>query len=260
MNQLNSLFRKRIGIADNEMITYEKLDNILEKTAQNIPFENLCIINHKTKEISKDNLIQKMLIKNEGGLCYELNSLLYFFLIENHFNAVLSRGVVYENATQEFLTLGRTHVTILLTHQGETYLMDTGFGANLPLKPVPLTGEIVTSNNGDFRIEKMNTEHGDYVLTLKLKHKDTNWRIGYAFDSKKTITDVSDFNEVQTIITDHQDSPFNKNPLITRITNEGNITLTNTSFTQWVDGIVKKVEIDNERFKELTKEHFGMDI
>lgn len=258
MSELNALFLKRIGIPENENFTFETLDNILEKTGKNIPFENLCIIENKTSNITKENLINKMLVKKEGGLCYELNSIFYFFLIENGFNAVLARGVVYENATQAYLTLGRTHVTILITHEEQTYLIDTGFGGNLPLKPVPLTGETVTSNNGEFRIRKVKNEHGDYVLEMKLKHKDTDWKIGYAFDSKKPITDVSEFNEIQTIITEHQESPFNKNPLITRLTNGGNLTLTNTSFTQWVDGVVTKEEIDNVRFKELAKQYFGV--
>jgi N-hydroxyarylamine O-acetyltransferase len=256
MCELNALFRKRIGIPEKEIITYEALDKVLEKTAQNIPFENLCIIENKTSDITRENLINKILVNKEGGLCYELNSIFYFFLIENGFNAVLARGVVYDNATQNYLRLGRTHVTILITHENQEYLIDTGFGGNLPLKPVPLSGEAVTSYNGEFRIRKVNSEHGNNCLEMKLKHKDTAWKIGYAFDSKKPINDVSEFNEIQTIIAEHQESSFNKKPLITRLTTGGNLTLTDTSFTQWIDGIVTKEEIDYLRFKELLKQHF----
>lgn len=258
MGELNTLFRKRIGIPENETISFDTQPSVLEKTAMTIPFENLCMIEKKTSEITKENLINKMLVKKEGGLCYELNSIFYFFLLENGFQAVLARGVVYNHPTQEYQRMGRTHVTILITHEERTYLIDTGFGGNLPLRPVPLTGETVTSNNGEFRIKKAKSEHGDYVFEMKLKHKDTDWRIGYTFDSEKPITDVSDFNEIQTIIAEHNESPFNKNPLITRRTHRGNITLTNTSFTQWVDGNVTKENIDEQRYKELLKQHFGL--
>jgi len=259
MTELNALFRKRIGYPANEMITFETLPDVLDKTAKTIPFENLCILQNKTSDITKENLIHKILVKKEGGLCYELNSIFYFFLIENGFNAVLARGVVYKHDTQEYLTLGRTHVTILITHEEQTYLVDTGFGGNLPLKPVPLTGETVASTNGEFRIKKVNTEHGDYVLEMKLKHKDTDWKTGYAFDAKKPITDVTEFHEIQTIIAEHHESPFNKNPLVTRLTDSGNITLTNTTFTAWVNGKVTKETIDNMKFKALLKEHFGLE-
>lgn len=258
MSELDALFRKRIGIPEQEEITFEALDHILEKTAQIIPFENLCIIQNKTNAITKENIINKILVKNEGGLCYELNVIFYFFLLENGFDAALVRGVIYDQTAEEYMTYGRTHVTILVTRDNQTYLVDTGFGGNLPLKPVPLTGEKVTSNNGEFRIKKGNSEHGDYVLEMKLKYKDTAWRVGYTFDSKAPVNDISEFNEIQTIIAEHEQSPFNKKPLITRLTTEGNVILTDTSFTQWMNGTVTKEEIDNVRYKELLKQHFGM--
>jgi N-hydroxyarylamine O-acetyltransferase len=257
MSELNAMFRKRIGLLEDETITFESLDRVLEKTAQTIPFENLCIIAKKTYDISKENLVDKILVRNEGGLCYELNSILYFFLIENGFQAVLTRGVVCHNETQEYLTIGRTHVTILLNHGEQTYLVDTGFGGNLPLTPVPLSGETVSSANGEFRVNKVNSEHGDYVIEMKLRHKDTDWRIGYAFDSRKPVSDIAEFNAIQKIIAEHEESSFNKHPLLTRRTNGGNLTLTDSSFTQWDHGKVTKEKIDRARFNELLLQYFG---
>ncbi|WP_028775976.1 arylamine N-acetyltransferase family protein [Shimazuella kribbensis] len=258
MNNLNVLFRKRIGISEHQEITFETLDDVLAKTAKTIPFENLCIMNKKTYDITEENVIHKILVKKEGGLCYELNSLFYLFLIENEFHAFLARGVVYDNEAQHFQQLGKNHVTILCIHNGQTYLIDTGFGGNLPLKPVPLTGEVVVSSNGEFRVKKKKTELGDYIFEQKLKYKDKDWRIGYAFDSQKTITDISEFQEIQNIIADHPKSTFNKNPLITRLTDRGNVTLTNTSFTQWIDGTPTKTKIDQTSFKSHLEQYFGM--
>ncbi|WP_028402219.1 arylamine N-acetyltransferase family protein [Ectobacillus panaciterrae] len=259
MTELNALFRKRIGIPENEKITFETLDHVLEKTAKTIPFENLCIIANKTNDVTKENVVDKILVRNEGGLCYELNSIFHFFLVENGFSAALVRGVVYDSVAQSWPTLGRTHVTNLLIHDGQTYLVDTGFGANLPLRPVPLNGEAITSSNGEFRIKKVDSDHGDHILEVKLKHKDPDWKIGYAFDSKRPVKDVTEFNEIQKILIEEQESPFNKNPLITRLTDEGHVTLTDTSFTQWTAGKVMKETIDHRRFKELAKQHFGIE-
>ncbi|MBB3069558.1 N-hydroxyarylamine O-acetyltransferase [Paenibacillus baekrokdamisoli] len=257
MNELNGLFRKRLGIPENEKLTFETLDNILEKTATILPFENLCIISNKTRAITKENLINKILIKNEGGLCYQLNPLLYFFLVENGYNVVLVRGEVYNNETKDWSKLGRTHVAILLQHEGQTYLIDTGFGGNLPLKPVPLNGETTSSVNGEFRVKAMESDYGDFILEMKLKYKDTDWKIGYAFDSKRSLENLSELNEVQGIIVEHKESRFNKTPLITQLKSDGNVTLTDTSFTQWINGKSKKEQIDNVKFKELAKQHFG---
>jgi N-hydroxyarylamine O-acetyltransferase len=260
MNELNGLFRKRLGISENEKLTFETLDLILEKTESTFPFENLCIITNQTKAITKENLINKMLIKNEGGLCYELNPLLYFFLVENGFNAVLVRGEVYNHVTNEWPKTGRTHIAILLHHEGQSYLLDTGFGGNLPLKPMPLDGETTSSMNGEFRVKAVESENGDYILEMKLKYKDTDWKIGYLFDTKRPLDNLTELNEVQEIIVQHEQSPFNKTPLITQLTSDGSVTLTDTSFTQWINGNSTKEQIDNDQFKVLAKQHFGFQL
>jgi N-hydroxyarylamine O-acetyltransferase len=258
MSDLNLLFRNRIGIPQNEVITFQHLDKVLENTAKSIPFENLCIIENRTKAITKENLTSKLLEQNEGGLCYELNTILYLFLIEIGFNPTLIRGGTYNPSKQQWSETGNTHVVNLITHHAQVYLVDTGFGGNLPLKPVPLSGESVSSSNGEFRVERAESEHGDYILYMKLNRKDEDWKIGYAFDSRKPIQNISELNEVQRIIMEHPESPFNKKPLITKITDKGNITLTDTSFTQWVDRAMNKEVIDEKRFNEIKKEYFNL--
>lgn len=259
MDKLNMLFRHRIGIPETENVTFEHLGIILEKTARTIPFENLCIINKKTTDITKGNLANKILNRNEGGLCYELNSIFYLFLVENGFNASLLRGITYDPIVQQWSKTGRTHVIIILTYNNQQYLIDTGFGGNLPLKPVPLRGDTVKSSNGEFRVEKTNTEYGNYVFYMKLKHKHDEWKLGYAFDSTKVVMDLTELNEVQNIIVEHPASNFNKKPLVTRLTEQGNIILTDTSFTESIDGKVQKKEINNKMFNDLMKEKFGIE-
>jgi N-hydroxyarylamine O-acetyltransferase len=260
MNDLNTLFRKRIGIPEHETITFEMLDHILEKTAIAIPFENICIITKNANDFTQENLINKILIRNEGGLCYDLNGILYLFLMKNGFNVCLVRGVIFNSATNGWSPTGRTHVSILLSHNGHTYLVDTGFGGNLPLKPVPLSGEIVSSMNGEFKVEKGVTEYGDYIFKMKLKHRDTDWRIGYTFESRKPVKNFQEIEEIQEIIREHQQSPFNKSPLITRLTGKGSITLTDTSLTQWIDGEMKKEQIPIDHFNKLSEKLFRIKL
>ena len=248
MGQVNELFRRRIGIPEHEKVTFEKLADILNKTAKTLPFENSSVLATESSDITKESITDKVLIRKEGGVCYELNATLYLFLAENDFEVYLVRGVIYN---QGWSPIGRTHVAILLIHEGHTYLVDTGFGANLPLKPVPLNGETVFSENGEFRVKRVDSEHGNHILELKLNYKDTEWRIGYAFDTEKPVEQIMELNEVQAIIREHPKSPFNKSRLITRLTDNGSITLTETSFTQWADGKRSKEEIDETRFKEL---------
>lgn len=93
MHDLNKLFRQRIGISHEQPITFENIHLILEKIAMTIPFENLSIIENRTAPITKQNLIEKILNRNEGGMCYELNPILYLFLVENGLDVSLEMGL-----------------------------------------------------------------------------------------------------------------------------------------------------------------------
>ena len=256
MTNVNILFRNRLDIPLDCKISFENLHEVLERTAKMIPFENMRIMAGKTTEITEEYLVDKLFVQKEGGLCYELNAILHLFLKENGFDVVMVRGIVYDQMNQQWNKVGQTHVTNLIYHNGQPYLVDTGFGGNLPLKPVPLNGEMVESQNGEFRVEQLDSEYGDYLFYMKLKFKDHDWKIGYAFDSKNTVS-FATLNEVQKKIVEHPESPFNKKPLLTRLTDKGNIILSENSFVEWADGDMKKEEIDEEQFQELKKVYFG---
>ncbi len=255
---MDALFRKRIGFSEEEPITFEKLDEILEKTARTIPFENLRITNQETFDITNKSLIDKILARNEGGLCYELNGLLYLFLLENGFDVRLVRGDVFNSETGKWTNLGRTHVAIILRHGGQDYLVDTGFGGNLPLKPVPMNGVVVTSSHGQFKVEASTSDYGDYVLMLKLVHKDKDWRIGYVIDSKRSVTSLSEFNEIQKVLIENERSPFNKGPLLMKFTDDGTVSLTDKTLTRWINGKAHKDKISEKAFLEHVRKIFGI--
>ena len=256
MNGLNHLFRRRIGFSEDEQITLENLETVLQLTAAAIPFENLCAIAGDDSVLSESSLMDKILVRNEGGLCYELNGILYLFLKENGLDVQLIRGAVYVSEKAIFSPTGSTHAAILLTYDGKKYIVDTGFGGNLPLKPVPMDGTEVSTPTGEFRVVKEDSQYGDYFFEMKLKHKDTEWRKGYALDSLHPVKEVGELTGTKKIITEHPQSPFNKKPLLTRVTADGSMILTDTSFTWWKDGQMVKEEIGVERFKKLALEHF----
>jgi N-hydroxyarylamine O-acetyltransferase len=259
MFNVNARYRARIGLSDDgRSLTFDQLESVLERAALAIPFENLAIIESRYAPISKEQLADKVTVRREGGLCYELNTLLYYFLLENGLDATLVSGVVYNHDKQQYPTTGRTHVTILVPHERQIYLVDTGFGSNLPLRPVPLSGEAVSSWNGEFRIVPAQNELGNYRFEMKLKHKHADWMTGYMFDTERIIPDDEELNAIQRIIAEHPDSPFNKARLITKVTERGTITLTQDSLTEWVDGVMTKTAIDNDiKYRELLKKHFG---
>src|SRR5688572_6855173 len=113
MELLDSLFRKRVGYGPNPKLTFEDLPSLLAATSLALPFENLAIIERRGWSITRENLVEKLLSRSEGGLCYELNPLLYFFLLDNGFDVSMVRGIVYDSETKTFVATGHTHVTLL---------------------------------------------------------------------------------------------------------------------------------------------------
>ena len=123
-----------------------------------------------------------------------------------------------------------------------------------------MDGSVIHTPNGEFRVKREDSEFGDYFLEMKLKYKDPNWRIGYAFDSREPVEDISDLTEMKNIITEHPQSPFNKKPLLTRVTADGSMVLSENSFTYWTEAGVRKEEIDSQRFKALAKEFYNIEL
>ncbi|KKK33501.1 hypothetical protein WN59_12210 [Salinicoccus sediminis] len=253
MNDLNMMFRKRIRLQTNFQIAFENLENVLELTAQALPFENTAVMFNRTNAISRDNLIEKMLIQNEGGLCYELNPLLHLFLSENDFDSAMYYGRVH-NGT-DFGT--KTHVMFLVKHGRRAYLIDTGFGGNLPLRPVPMNGDTVHSRNGSFKVTEVSDGH---VLMMNLATSQKGWIPGYKFYLNDPVAGIGELDRVQKIIKESETSPFNKEPLITAFTEAGRHTLTDKNYTIWADGHVKKTEVLPGQFYELAEKYFNLKI
>lgn len=75
---------------------------------------------------------EKILVNNRGGLCYELNPTMYYFLKDSGFDVHLVSGTVY-NATNSIWAVDSGHIATVLTHHNELYLIEVGFGSYLPL-------------------------------------------------------------------------------------------------------------------------------
>lgn len=241
------------GSADKKDITFADLPAIQRHFALAVPFENRAVIAKGTAPITFDSVKQKIVDRHEGGLCYELNPLFYAFLKQVGFHVQLVPGTVF--ADGEHNGLIGTHVATLLHHKDRSYIVDVGFGSNLALQPVPLDGETVTSHTGDYRVRKVDSPWGEYAYE---KYNDGKLTIYYTFSTDPV--DEAYLSRVRDIILTDERSEFNKSLLFTKLTEDGHITLTMESFTVTRNGHKTKQEVDKERFHQLCRRHFGIDM
>ena len=237
---------------------FEDLHRILLQMGHLLPYENIDIMEGNTKEFSRENIEEKLLLKNRGGLCYEINSLLYYFLCDCGFNVYRIAGTLYDPKTRKW-NPDDGHALIVLQHKYENYIIDAGFASYLPLHPVPFHGDSVTSVTGEYRVRKQNTEKGTHVLEMKKGENgetshffdsdlSNTWSIGYAFY----------LNAIQNMVIEHPESPVNKANIICKLIEHGHIALTKQSFTETRHGKKIKKEITEKQYHQILKNEFNI--
>ncbi|HDR6332236.1 TPA: arylamine N-acetyltransferase, partial [Bacillus thuringiensis] len=243
MTSLQNQLFTRLNLKKRNEVTFEELPTILFSFAHTIPFENLDVIARNTNQISLENLREKILTSSRGGLCYELNTLFYYFLKNCGYDVQLALGTVYKNDINAW-ALEDGHITIILTYDNLQYLIDVGIASLVPLVPVPFTGESVSSKNGSYRVRRKDTSKGNYVL--ERIDTDGEWKVCHAF-YKPNIDEIV-INDVQRRVIEDEKSIFNKGPIAVKLTNSGHISLTNTSLTEVIHGEKTKREITENQY------------
>ncbi|MCP1163886.1 MULTISPECIES: arylamine N-acetyltransferase [Bacillus] len=255
MTSLQEKMFTRLNLANRNEVKFEELNTILFSFAHTIPFENLDVIARNANTITMENLQNKILTISRGGLCYELNTLFYYFLQDCGYDVQLALGTVYKNDINAW-ALEDGHITIILNHDNVRYLIDVGIASLVPLIPVPFTGDSVSSKNGTYRVKKRDTSKGNYVL----ERKDTNgeWKVCHAFYNR--IIDEAVVNDVQRRVIEDEKSIFNKGPIAVKLTDSGHVTLTNTSLTEIIHGEKVKREITENLYRELLFTLFAIEL
>ncbi|WP_459503446.1 arylamine N-acetyltransferase family protein [Bacillus sp. C1] len=265
MTELQEQFLARLNLEKQQTVTFEDLNKIMNAIAYEIPFENLDIITGTTKEISKENLQKKIVTSSRGGLCYELNSILYYFLKDCGFDVQLALGTVYKRDLHVW-ALEEGHITIILNYNKVPYVVDVGIASVVPLTLVPLTGEIVTSINGEYRVRRKDTDKGTHILERRdtylrhghESHEKRGWQTCHAFRTDPI--DETTLNEVQRKVIEDENSSFNKGPIAVKLTQSGYVSLTKGSLTQVENGKKRKFMIAGNQYEKLLHDIFNIEM
>ncbi|MFE9078288.1 arylamine N-acetyltransferase family protein [Bacillus mobilis] len=255
MTSLQHKLFTRLNLANRTEVNFEELNTILFAFAHTIPFENLDVIARNANTITMENLQNKILNTSRGGLCYELNTLFYYFLQDCGYDVQLALGTVYKNEINAW-ALEDGHITIILNYDNVRYLIDVGIASLVPLVPVPFTGGAVSSKNGTYRVRRKDTSKGNYVL--ERKDTDGEWKVCHAFYNR--IIDETVVNDVQKRVIEDEKSIFNKRPIAVKLTDSGHFSLTNTSLTEMIHGENMKRVITEDQYRELLNTLFSIKL
>jgi len=210
-----------------------------------IPFENLDVVYKKEIVLNEDILFHKIIEKNRGGFCYELNSLFCAFLQEIGFQAKLLSATVQDEQGKAFRE--ESHATTLVLLNGKEYLVDVGFGDSVR-QPLPLSGEMVRDVSGTHRIFQ-SQQH--FCLQKKLNGK---WITKYLFSTEEKAADS--FKEACIFTQTSPTSPFTGRRIVTIATPRGRVTLSDNTLTIAHEETKTKKTFKEDQFFHILQTYF----
>jgi N-hydroxyarylamine O-acetyltransferase len=233
-------------------VSAESLSGLHQAHAFTIPFENLDVMNGVPIRLDQERFYKKIVGTKRGGLCYEMNGLFKGVLDSIGFESWFIACQVYFPPA-DTLGPGLGHVAIVTRLDEALYLVDVGFGRGFiqPLK-LDFTGPQFQLGTW-YRLSPL---PGEEVL-LERSADGQEYQKMYKFTL--VCRALSDFEEACRYHQTSPQAPFTRQPLCSRPTSEGRITLTGSSLVITNHGEKQEEPISSEaEFEEKLAQYFGI--
>ncbi len=230
----------------------ETLRALHEKHLFSIPFENLDIHLGRRIILSDSAFHEKIIRRHRGGFCYELNGSFAALLTSLGFDVrMLSARVARKSGSfnPEF-----DHMALLVKLK-DRWLVDVGFGDSFR-EPKRLDFEGPQTDDG--RVYRISRGAGGRLLSLWDEERNL-WKSQYMFSLRRRR--LQDFTARCRYQQTSPNSPFKKGRMITLLTRDGKVTLSDTKLivTTGRKRVERPVKSRGE-FDRLLRKRFGLDI
>lgn len=228
------------------------LRRLHRKHMLSVPFENLDIHAHRPIVLNQSAFYDKIVKRQRGGFCYELNGSFGHLLRKLGFKvSMLSARVAKKTGgfSPEF-----DHMTLLIQLK-QPWLADVGFGDSFTEPKRLDVSEPQTDNGTDYKLSRENS----WTLMSRRRKGSRKWEPQYKLTLRPR--KLSDYVPRCRWQQASRGSHFTKNRLCSRLTPTGRITLTEKEFIITRNG--KRVERpvkSPEEFATLLGRHFGIEL
>jgi N-hydroxyarylamine O-acetyltransferase len=228
--------------------TLEFVSYMMQQHTFSIPFENLDVQAGKVVSLVPEDIVDKIVYRNRGGYCYEVNGLLTMALQELGITCYFTsaRSMTYPTKRP------RTHLVVIAKIEGRLYLLDTGFGSHGIRLPMDLsqTNQEIVQDGQTYKLEKKGSDFNLFAWVHE------TWLPQYSF--KKQAYEYIDFAPVNFMNSTHPDSIFVKAPLIILFNPKGKKVLTGNTIKYYSDEEMSEKMFDNAEYKAILKEEFNL--
>ena len=245
---------QRIGLAADTKVelTGEFLSRLQHQHVLSVPYENLDILDRRPISLQIPDLYDKIVLRQRGGYCFEVNALFKALLLELGFR-VTSYFARYLRG-EVGIPVRRHHVLAVEASDG-VYVCDVGIGQTAPRFALRLVEGLVQPQGAEvYKFER--DEQLGWVL-WELRHGE--WCRYFSFTEDKAL-DI-DFIQPSFYCELHPDSPFNKTIIVAIKTPTGRKSIDDRDFKIF-DGtelIHREENCTDERITEILSEHFGIE-
>ncbi len=246
-------YLSRIGFDKAPDLSAETLHALQLAHMKTVPFENLDISLGRKIRLDVESLWDKIIIKKRGGFCYELNGLFAWLLKEIGFEVAYLNARIYNQKDNSF-GIDFDHLVLLVKIPNERtrWLADAGFGDSFTQ---PLKIDDTNWQEQGLRSYRLEPFQNGYQLWQKGVGGKTDRQ--YYFDAAAHNFPL----EYEAACVYHQTSPnsiFTKNRIISRVIEDGRISLNDGELIVTRNGEKTRSPIHEEERVYLLKEHFGV--
>jgi len=245
----------RINFTKPIRVDSETLRELQLAHLKTVPFENLDIGLGRRIKLDLPSLWDKIIVNKRGGFCYELNGLFAWLLNELGFGVTFLNAVMYYEE-DDIYSIEFDHLALLVQTKEDQkeWLVDVGFGDTFTM---PL--EIHHEN------EQKQGPRSYWVKPFKRgrmvwqKNYDGKMESQYLFD----IMPHQFPDEYLDACLYHQTSPnsiFTKNRIVSRLTENGRVTLEKNSLIITTNGRRTITDVTDIQWGHLLREYFGFTL
>ncbi|MBU3625516.1 arylamine N-acetyltransferase [Polynucleobacter sp. JS-Safj-400b-B2] len=240
---------ERIGYEEEPKANEQTLKGLIRHQLMTVPFENLDVQAGKVVSLVPEEIVEKIINRNRGGYCYEVNGLFGMALeilgIEYQF--VAARPMFYP------VKRPKTHMAIIAKVDGRDWLCDLGFGSYGIRAPMDLAeiGKPIKQDHDVFMLEKLDT--GEYLLKA---YVDDAWANQCAFDLHSW--EWIDFAPANYMNSTHPDAIFVQKRLVIIQNLAGRTILLGDSLKTIQNGLVTKREVGPKQIGVILETYFDL--
>jgi len=239
----------RIGFQGDASADFATLKRMMRCQLFSVPFENLDVQAGKVVSLVPEEIYRKIVERQRGGYCYEVNGLFAMALdaLGFSYQFVAARPMTYP------VRRPKTHMAIVAAIEGEQWLCDLGFGSYGIREPVNLNW-IDREIRQDFDTFKLTLSmEGDYLLQSIIDGASKN-----LYEFNLSPQEWVDFEPANFMNSTHPDSIFVQWLMVVQQNPTGKEVLLGDRFQSVSEGKTKGWTVKHDEIPAFLQQKFSL--